>query len=208
MKNILKKIIDNFEFPECLSEIRYIKPSKIPLDLIARFGCLHCGLWSRSISCPPYLWQTYKQFKTIQSTVKFIRSFDTAIVFVWKNDGTKSWKVNKEELSHIEFKIKKGRQLKGTEAGQSRELTRLTAIYRAKLRKSGYKCFGLIQGPCNLCAFKCENRDNPPCVRGCLPSLEAIGIDVYKMLENLDIDYEFPVINSLTAVTMMLVKEK
>ena len=35
--------------------------------------------------------------------------------------------------------------------------------------------------------------------------MEAIGIDVYKLLNFLKVDYEYPVINELTNVTMILV---
>lgn len=162
--------------------------------------------FNRAILCPPLLFQTYPQFSTFESTRQFIDSFDKAIVFIWKNDGTKSWKINKEELKHIEFKKKIGKQLKGTEAGQSRELCRLMKSYRSTFKKEGHKVFSLIPGHCDLCGFKCPNRSNPPCKRNGMPSLEAIGIDVYKLLDNLKVPYEYPVENILTNVTMLLIK--
>ena len=163
---------------------------------------------NRAILCPPYLFKTYPQFETYKSSKKFIRSFDYALLFIWKNDGTKSWKVNKDELRHIELKIKKGKQLKGTEAGQSREVTKLTKKYANTFRKNNFDSFGLIPGHCDLCGHKCPNRDNPPCRRKGMPSLEAIGIDVYRTLTSLNVKYEYPVENILTAVTMIVVREK
>jgi len=165
------------------------------------------GLYSRAILCPPHLFQTYTQFKTFKSTREFINSFDRALVFIWKNDGTKSWKLDKRELSHIEFKIKKGKQLKGTEAAQSREITLLMRKYRNIFKKNNYETFTLIPGHCDLCAFKCPNRDNPPCKMKGFPSLEAIGIDVYKLLEKMKVAYEYPCINYLTSVTMTLIRK-
>ena len=72
------------------------------------------------------------------------------ILFIFQNDGSKSWKVNKRDLAHIELKIKVGKQLKGTEVGQSREIGALTNKYRNIIRKKGYDVFGLIPGHCDL----------------------------------------------------------
>ncbi|MBU0907553.1 MAG: DUF2284 domain-containing protein [Nanoarchaeota archaeon] len=191
-----------------LSLIHFIKPKVIPFDLIARLKCFQCGLYARALLCPPYVWQTYSQFKTYESTIDFVSSFDWAILLIWKNDGTKSWKPDPKELSHITFKRKFGKQLKGTEVGMSKEIIHLMRQYRNNLEKKGFECFGLVNGHCDFCAGKCPNRDHPPCKRNGMPSLEAIGIDLYRLLEKLKIDYEYPVINYLTLVTMLLIKEK
>jgi len=105
---------------------------------------------------------TYPQFETYKSTQEFFNSFDYIIILVFQNDGTKSWKINKSQLSHIEFKKKVGKQLKGTEAGQSREIAKITRQYSSAFKKKGYETFPLIPGHCDLCAHKCPNRDNPP----------------------------------------------
>lgn len=202
---ITEIIMDNLKYPESLSQIHYLYPFNLPLDLVARLKCYNCGLYKRAILCPPYLWQTYEQFRTYKSTKKFLRSFDTAVVFAWRNDGSRSWKLDKRELSHVELKPKKGRQLKGTEAGQSRELCKLMRTYRKEVRKHGYNAFAFIPGHCDSCGGKCPDRDNPPCKKGGMPSLEAAGIDVYKLLENIGVEYEHPVENYLTSVTMLLV---
>ena len=163
---------------------------------------------SRAILCPPYLFETYPQFETIKSTREFIESFDYMVLFIFQNDGSKSWKVNKRDLAHIELKKKVGKQLKGTEAGQSREIGALTNRYRNIIRKKGYDTFGLLPGHCDLCSFKCPNRDNPPCTHNGMPSLEAIGIDVYQLLKNLDVDYQYPVEGLLTGVSAVLVRKE
>lgn len=202
----MQKVINKLRYPENLSQIIYINPQQITFNLIARLKCYQCGLYSRGILCPPLLWQTYKQFKTIKSSIEFVNSFKKAIIFIWKNDGTKSWKINKQELSHIQLKKKIGKQLKGTEAGQSRELGTLMRKYKKEVTKNGYECFTLLQGACNLCGKFCPNREKPPCKRKGMPSLEAIGIDVYKLLKTLNVSYEYPVENYLTCVTMLLMK--
>ena len=165
-----------------------------------------CIEYHRAVLCPPYLWQTYPQFKTFKSTRNFLKSFDFVAVFVWKNDGTKSWKIDKTELSHIEFKKKIGKQLKGTEAAQSRIITTLMNNYRREVSKHGFNCFALIPGHCDLCGGRCPNRGNPPCRRKGMPSMEAIGIDVYKLLEKIKEPYEYPVMNYITSVTALLIR--
>jgi len=78
--------------------------------------------------------------------------------------------------------------------------------YSKTIKKERYKTFPLTAGHCDLCKFKCPHRDQPPCKRKGIPSMEAIGIDVYKLLNFLEVDYEYPVINELTNVTMILVR--
>jgi predicted metal-binding protein len=168
---------------------------------------LTIGIYNRAILCPPFLFQTYPQFKTYKSTEKYFGSFDYMVVFIFQNDGTKSWRINKDSLCHIDFKKKVGKQLKGTEAGQSREVAMITRKYQNTLKKKGYKTFGLTCGHCDLCGHKCKNRDNPPCKHKGMPSLEATGIDVYQLLKNLNVDYEYPVENTLTGVSSILVRE-
>lgn len=128
------------------------------------------------------------------------------MLFVWQNDGTKPWK-DPEELTHITFEKKTGLKLKGTEAGQSKAIGNLMYQYQAKVRKAGFETFGFLNGHCDRCkGRKCPQRDNPPCKKHGMPSLEAIGIDVYKLMEAYGIEYEYPCVSYITAITMMLVK--
>jgi len=203
----LKASINDIKKPESLNIIKIMNPKLIPFDLMARLKCFQCGIYNRAILCPPYLFQTYPQFKTIKSTRKFMNSFDYMVVFVFQNDGTKSWKIDKRELSHIELKKKVAKQLKGTEAGQSREIGKLMRKYSNKFKKLGYKTFPLINGHCDLCAHKCPRRDNPPCPNHGMPSLESCYIDVYELLRILNINYEYPVNELLTGVAAILIKE-
>jgi hypothetical protein len=41
----ISSIIDQLSFPENLSEVKIIKPSKIKFDLVARLKCFNCGLF-------------------------------------------------------------------------------------------------------------------------------------------------------------------
>lgn len=208
--NKIEKLFESLKVPEALSDESQIVPIKTvykSIDVVARLKCFNCGLYCRAILCPPYLFQTYPQFKSYKSTKEWIKTFDAAILFIWKNDGSKSWTIDPGKLSHLELKPKFGKQLKGTETSQSREMCRLTAKYRAIARKTFSEAFGLINGHCDLCAFKCPNRDNPPCKKGGMPSLEAIGIDVYRLYTMLGIEYEYPVETYLTLSTMLLIKE-
>jgi len=202
------KYINPKMFPPYLSEIKRINPKKIPISAYARIMCEHCGIWNRAILCPPLLYQTYPQYKTIDSCRKYVDSFDTAFIYVFKNDGRKRWwrKKDQEKYDHIKLIKRKGRQLKGCEASSSRELTKLMWRIRRANEKNNWIVDCYIQGACNLCKRKCDNRENPPCKRGGLPSLEAIGINVHLLLENLEVRYEWPPISYLTQVGMMLAK--
>jgi len=163
------------------------------------------GLYNRAILCPPLLTETYPQFKDISTIREWLTEYRYAIVLIFKNDGTKSWKLKKKDLAHINFKIKKGMQLKGTEVASSREIGLLMRKWRSQLKKQGAKAFGLLNGHCDNCGKKCPNRNNPPCKKGGMPSLEAIGIDCYELMESLGIEYQYPAIDYVTTVTAFLV---
>ena len=202
----IKSVLKEIKKPENLDEVKIIKPNKVPFDDIARLKCFQCGIYNRAILCPPYLFETYPQFETIKKTKKFFNSFDRMLIFIFKNDGSKSWLLNKSELSHINLVPKKAKQLKGTEAGQSRAIGKLMRKWSNQFRKKGYKTFPFINGHCDLCAFKCPNRDHPPCRLHGMPSLESCFIDVYQLLKNLDIPFEYPVETFVTGVTGILVR--
>ena len=207
-KSMKLRYINPKAFPPYLSEIRKINPKKIPISAYARIMCQHCGLWNRAILCPPLLYKTYPQYTTIDASRRYIDGFNAAYIYVFKNDGRKRWwfKKNQEKFDHIRLVKRRGRQLKGCEASSARELTKLMRKIRKVNEKRGYLIECYIQGHCDFCSRKCPNRENPPCVRGGLPSLEAIGINVHLLLENLHVGYDWPPIRYLTQVTMMLVK--
>lgn len=204
------KYIKKEEFPEFLDEIIKVTPESVPFDAYARLTCQICGLWNRGILCPPLLQYTYPQYKTIISSKKHIREYDDVYIYVFKNDGSKKFWYEKEQEKYNHFRLRKvtsGRQLKGMEKVSAKYLTRLMFKVRTANRKRGYGVETFIQGHCDFCQGKsCPNRENPPCKKGGLPSLEAIGINVYKLLRIFGIDYEYPVDSYLTQVTMMAVR--
>ena len=202
------KYVDSKKIPPYLSEIKVMDPEDIPISAYARIMCQACGIWNRTILCPPLLYQTYPQYKTIDSCRRYVDSFKTAYIYIFKNDGRKRWwtKKDQEKYAHIRLIKRRGRQLKGCEASSSRELTKLMWKIRTANEKNGRIVDCYIQGSCNLCSRKCPNRENPPCKRGGLTSLEAIGINVHLLLENLEVSYEWPPVRYLTQVGMMLAK--
>lgn len=195
-------------FPPFIDRIVTMLPKHLPIDGYARTMCTHCGLYNRAILCPPLLAQTYPQFATIDSSKAWFDTFRWAYVYIFKNDGTKRWwyKKEHERYQHIALVKHKARKLKGVEASSSRKLTHMMRKIKNVNRKAGFEVETFIQGHCDLCARKCPNRENPPCHKGGLASMEATGINVYKLLRQLGIPYEYPVINYLTQVTMMVVK--
>ena len=205
------KYVKKKNFPPFLFKIFKIKPEDLPITAYSRILCQNCGLFNRGIICLPLLYQTYPQYRTIDSTIEYMNSFESAYIYVFQNDGTKRfyYKREQETYGHIRLrKVTSGRQLKGIESVSVRWLTQL--MYRIKRLniKAGYRVETYIPGHCDLCARKCPNRSNPPCKRGGLPSLEAIGINVYSLLEQLGVEYEYPVNSYLTSTTMMLIGKK
>ena len=197
-------------FPPFLDSIIRISPKKLikSISPFPRIMCQHCGLWNRAILCPPLLYQTYPQFSTIESSKDFFSSFTDIYLYIFKNDGTKRWWMLKDQeaFKHLKLRKQKARQLKGCEASSARQLTKMMRKVRTVNTKRGFECFTFISGHCDFCARKCPNRENPPCKRGGLPSLEAAGINVYHLLTSVGVPYEYPVINYLTLVNMMAVK--
>jgi len=47
MNKPLTEILDNFQYPESLHKVYFIKPNKIvnSMDLMARIKCMNCGLY-------------------------------------------------------------------------------------------------------------------------------------------------------------------
>lgn len=205
------KYVKKKNFPPFLFKIFKIKPEDLPITAYSRILCQNCGLYNRAILCPPMLALTYPEYKTIDSSIEFFNSFDYIYVYVFQNDGTKRFYYQREQSTygHIRLrKVESGRQLKGIESVSARWLTKL--MYRIKRLniKAGYDVQTYVQGHCDLCANKCPNRNNPPCKRGGLPSLESTGINVYSLLEQLGVEYQYPVMSYLTQVTLMAIKEK
>jgi predicted metal-binding protein len=201
------KWVKKEEFPPFIDSIIVIDPKDLPISATARLGCQGCGLYNRAILCPPLLKQTYPQFATLNSSIEYFREFSFVFIYVFKNDGTKAWWLPSEHdnYKHLNLIQRKGRSLKGAESSSARWLTRMMRKIKAQNEKNGFLVDCFIQGHCDFCAKKCPNRNNPPCVRGGLASMEATGINVYRLLSELDIKYEYPVINYLTQVTMMVV---
>lgn len=203
------KYVDKKVFPPSLYAIKEINPSDLPITAYARMTCQNCGIYGRAILCPPFLYKTYPQFKTINSSMEYFSSFDKAFIYIFKNDGTKRFwfKKDQKDYSHIRLrKVKSGRELKGIEAVGSRYLTRLMRKIRTVNERNGFIVDCFIPGHCDFCARKCPNREKPPCRRGGMASLEATGINVYSLLKNLKVEFQYPVLTELTSVTMMVAR--
>jgi hypothetical protein len=198
-------------FAQNLNEYRFVDGKFLSecISIFPRFKCQNCGLYGRAILCPPMVEQTYPQFATINnSKAWYANNIISAAIFVFKNDGTLRWKRGKTSLSHIEFKIRYGRQLKGVENGSAKEINRQMWKLQGIIKEvTGEKTISLICGHCDICpgAHRCPNRENPPCRRKGMTSLESTGLDVYAILKKLDIGYEYPVLSYLTQVTCFLI---
>jgi len=212
LNQILNKEI-NAGFAKNLTQVEYVNGPFLAecVTLFSRFKCQNCGLYGRAILCPPMLAMTYPQFITIESSREFYqKKVECGAVLVFKNDGTIPWKINEEELAHITFKERYGRQLKGVENGSAKAINKYMRRIQTCLRRQyNIKAMSLIAGHCDVCpgSHRCPNRSNPPCKHNGLTSLEATGLDVYKILRKLKIEYEYPALTYLTQVTLLIVRK-
>lgn len=129
------------KFPPFLDQIIRINPKEIPITAYARMMCQNCGLWNRAILCPPMLYKTYPQYKTINSSKKYFNQFNDAFVYVWKSNGSdRFWfKSEYDQYSHLRLrKVKSGRELKGYDIVSARWLTRMMAKIRRINEKRGF----------------------------------------------------------------------
>jgi len=205
------KYVKEKNFPQFIYKIFKISPKDLPITAYARVLCQNCGLYNRGILCPPLLYQTYPQYRTIDSSIEYFNSFDEIYVYIFRNDGTKRFWYKREQEEYAHFRLRKvtsGRQLKGIESVSARYLTFLMYKIRKINRRQGFKAETYIQGHCDLCKRKCPQREHPPCKRHGLTSLEATGINVYSLLEKLGVEYEYPVMSYLTQVTLMAIKKE
>ncbi len=143
------KYINKKNFPPFIFDVFKIKPDELPITAYSRIMCQNCGLFNRAILCPPLLYQTYPQYRTINSSISFFKEFESIYVYVFRNDGTKRFWYKKEQSNYGHLRLRKaesGRQLKGIESVSARYLTLLMHKIRNINRKVGYRCEAYIQG--------------------------------------------------------------
>ena len=207
--------LKEYPFPLNLSSIHKISGQdllQIPFSPHSRLKCQNCGLFNRGTLCPPRLGNTYPQLKTIKGARAWFRQSKEVWVIVWKNDGTKPWIRDWKELSHICFKEVGGRRLKGIEHASAKAITKFMKELETKINDIFGKrsCFAFIPGHCDLCGRYCPLRENKKahCKKGGMPSMESTGIDVYRLLTILGVDWNYPVMDSdpLTQVTALSIR--
>lgn len=212
--------LKKYSFPLNLEAcIKDLDPRKIPISPHARLKCQNCGLYNRGTLCPPRIGRTYPHFSTLNKSFKWLRSAEYIFVFIWQNDGTRPWKVDWNEVKHIDFGKAGGRRLKGVEHASAKAITRFMKRLEKDMNKAFHengedhvRAYAFIPGHCDLCSHFCPLRNYPlaKCKRGGMPSMESIGIDVHMLLERLGIDWRYPVMDRdhLTQVTMIVVKRE
>lgn len=183
----------------------------IPFTPHARLKCQNCGLFNRGTLCPPRLSNSFPQFETIKLAKKWITESKVVLIFIWRNDGTRPWKIDWDEVAHIEFLKVEGRRLKGVEHASAKALTKVMKDLENEVNDAlpkGSRAHAFIPGHCDICGRYCPLRDYPKakCNKGGMPSMESIGIDVYKLLDEFHIDWKYPVGQFLTQVTMLVIR--
>ena len=173
-------------FPPCVTEILRI-PNEILLSYITtivRLKCRNCGGWKRKRGCPPYIDYRKEEEK--------MRKCKEIYMLVFKTNGLQPWREGLEKHQLIE---RKGRALKGPCVGLQVSLDKFCEYLKVTLKKRVYV---LESGPCHRCR-ECSVTSCPK-GRPLIRSLEGVGVDVYKFLEDREIAYENPPENYVTCV--------
>jgi len=207
--------LNKYKFPWNFSEAFKISGKDIPLSVHARLKCQNCGLFNRGTLCPPRLGNTYSYFATLKKSREWLDRSFAVYIFIWKNDGTKPWLVDWDNISHIRFEKRTGRRLKGVEHASAKAITKFMKKLEDDwniVSNKGSNMSALIPGHCDVCSHYCPLRNfpNAVCKKGGMPSLEAIGVDVYTLLRSLDVNYHYPVMDDgyLTQVTAIVEQKK
>jgi len=195
----INKALSKVEWPECHLKTEYIDPNILVFNPMARLKCQNCGLYNRVPKCSP----SNPPMDVIE---KKLKSFKTGIIVVYQSDGTKAWRPEQERPN----KPLEGKQLKGTAAGMARFLNySLHDVTKWLINKydlvKDEDIITLISGHCQICG-KCCLKDKyesvgvvKKCTKG-YSSLEAIGIDCFKLLEAIGVKHEVVPWNCVTVV--------
>ncbi|KYC44537.1 MAG: hypothetical protein APG12_01673 [Candidatus Methanofastidiosum methylothiophilum] len=160
----IKKISKEME----LQELIEFEPSLLLPEERIRDYCYEnlCGHYEKHYMCPPFI-GTVSEIKTKLS------KYNKAILFRY------SKKINVSEDRKSVEKTKRDFHIK---------ILKLEKM----LSRKNIESWGLIGGNCSLCK-ECKAIENIPCKypRKARPSLESLGIDVQKLLDNFGLDNKF-----------------
>lgn len=125
-----------------------------------------CNKYGKHHMCPPFV-------GTIEETKSKFKDYDKAILLRYSQNLKVSEDISGVEKSKVEFHKK------------------ILKIEKY-LGDRNIECWGLIGGSCFLCK-ECMAIYNKPCKNPNMarPSLEALGIDVQKLLDNFGLDNNF-----------------
>ncbi len=175
----------------------------IGFDLSAQLKCLNCPAYGRTYRCPPYAPPFFKfreKLKEYNDFSLIIRRYDITDVLnehrANNRDKKETWTLNSVFLEIYRTK--------------SQSFSRDISILRDRTNLiTGKKPdLALSCGGCKLCK-PCEIKDNQGCKKPneSLYSLEAVGIDVYKTLKNLNTPIQIPPRSYITNVGLLASKE-
>lgn len=198
-KKQIWKILDKVAWPECMSMVEFINPEIITFTPLARLKCQNCGLYNRTPKCSP-------NNPSMEEMKNLIHSFKYGIIFVFQSDGAVAWK--KDQVLNRPPMV--GKQLKGTAAGMARSLNNTLHDISKYMRsqfdlKKDKEIVTLISGHCDVCG-KCPLKDkytSPGIMKECTKgyaSLEAVGIDCYRLMKDVGVDHEIIPWNKVTLI--------
>jgi predicted metal-binding protein len=183
------KELHDFALKKGASHAKIIAPKKIEIDDRVQLKCRYppCANYGKNRMCPPYtppakevegIVAKYRNAMLVQVEAQIPDKIKSRI----KEDGAKLVDMVKEE--GIEYFDKKMLD------DWKRFHALITDIEREAFKKGYYLSLGLVMGSCRLCD-ECDPKQ--PCKHPyeSRPSMEAMGIDVYRTAKNSGLGFEW-----------------
>lgn len=192
--------LDTFgNFAKYLVAIRKITDlDQFTFDISARIGCFQCANYGRGRHCPPNIRPLYFYRKWVQK-------WDGCYVFIYQSNGLAGWDSRPEGTI-----LRWGVGMKGVDKGMSVSAMRALGAVAGILQKRGFGCVISPPGPCKLCGSYCVASGKGVC-RHPLPiyhTLEAMGIDVIRLVLGLGIPIQQPCFDFVTKCGVVFYKKR
>ncbi len=147
--------------------IEFDPPLLLPEERIREY-CFQnlCGNYGKHYMCPPFI-------GTVEEIKSKLSRYNKAILIRYSEEVDVKEDKNKAKRSKIDF---------------HKKILELENF----LSQKGIESWGLVGGSCSFC-IECKAITNRPCKHPhkARPSLESLGIDVQKLLDNFGLDNKF-----------------
>lgn len=167
MQDYIEELKSLFEKIDLNDFIEFDPSLLLPEERIRKYCYQNlCGHYGKHYMCPPFI-------GTIEEIKDKLGRYNKAILVRYTQKINVKGDIKKVEKTKVDFHMK------------------ILKIEKY-LEEKNIVSWGLIGGNCSLC-FECKAINNIPCKhpKKARPSLESLGIDVQKLLDNFGLDNKF-----------------